>query len=77
MKYLRITTSSILSILILLGLMFFFSIGFGIVLLIYLITKVYGLFFKKKKPVNNSNVKDENSLNDKIIDVEEDDYKID
>ena len=77
MKYLRITTSSILSILILLGLMFFFSIGFGIVLLIYLITKVYGLFFKKNKPVNNSNVKDENSLNDKIIDVEEDDYKID
>ena len=57
--------------------MFFFSVGFGIVLLIYLITKVYGLFFKKKKPVHNTNVKDENSINDKIIDVEEDDYKID
>lgn len=77
MKYLKITTSSILSILILLGLMFFFSIGFGIVLLIYLITKIYGLFFKKKKINDSSNEKNNNNSNDTIIDVDEDDYKID
>lgn len=77
MKYLKITTSSILSILILLGLMFFFSIGFGIVLLIYLITKIYGLFFNKKKINDSSNEKNNNNSNDTIIDVDEDDYKID
>ena len=77
MKYLKITTSSILSILILLGLMFFFSIGFGIVLLIYLITKIYGLFFNKKKINDSSNEKNNNNSNDTIIDVDEDDYNID
>jgi|TARA_B110000263_G_scaffold48418_1_gene40239 hypothetical protein len=78
MRNLRITASSILSILILLGLMFFFSVGFGIVLLIFFVTKLFGTFFKKKsvKP-DISNPKSQPEDNPDIVDVDKDDYKID
>ncbi len=74
MKNIKITASSILSVLILLGLMFFFSIGFGIILIIFFITKLYGMFFKKKK---ESNTESKGDIQGDVIDVDEDDYKID
>ena len=69
MRNVKITTSSILSILIIAGLVFIFGLGFLIVLGIFFITKLYSLFFKKKKQDTSykSESKDDNDSN--VIDI--------
>lgn len=69
MRNVKITTSSILSILIIVGLVFIFGLGFLIVLGIFFITKLYSFFFKKKKQDTSykSESKDDNDSN--VIDI--------
>ena len=69
MRNVKITTSSILSILIIAGLVFIFGLGFLIVLGIFFITKLYSFFFKKKKQDTSykSESKDDNDSN--VIDI--------
>lgn len=69
MRNVKITTSSILSILIIAGLVFIFGLGFLIVLGIFFITKLYGFFFKNKKQDTSykSESKDDDDSN--VIDI--------
>ncbi len=69
MRNVKITTSSILSILIIVGLVFIFGLGFLIVLGIFFITKLYSFFFKNKKQDTSykSESKDDDDSN--IIDI--------
>ena len=77
MRNIKITTSSILSIIIIVGLVFVFGSIFLIILAIFFLTKIYSLFFKKKKvdASHESNLKNEGEVD--IVDVDKDDYKID
>ena len=77
MRNIKITTSSILSIIIIVGLVFVFGSIFLIILAIFFLTKIYSIFFKKKKvdTSNGSNLKNESEAD--IVDVDKDDYKID
>ena len=69
MRNVKITTSSILSILIIVGLVFIFGLGFLIILGIFFITKLYSFFFKNKKQDTSykSESKDDDDSN--IIDI--------
>ena len=69
MRNVKITTSSILSILIIAGLVFIFGLGFLIVLGIFFITKLYSFFFKNKKQDTSykSESKDDDDSN--VIDI--------
>jgi cbb3-type cytochrome oxidase subunit 3 len=77
MRNIKITTSSILSIIIIVGLVFVFGSIFLIILAIFFLTKIYSLFFKKKEvdASHESNLKNESEAD--IVDVDKDDYKID
>jgi len=77
MRNIKITTSSILSIIIIIGLVFIFGSIFLIILGIFFITKLYNLFFKKKKTDTMQAKKSNTESEADIVDVEKDDYKID
>ena len=72
MKHLRLTLSSILSIVILISLTAFFSLAFAGVLLIYFVIRLY----KKIKPSKKKTV-EEKKDGQSYIDIDKDDYKID
>ncbi len=65
-KNLKLTISSVLSAVILVALFIVFGIGFGVLLLIYFLFRTYRKLVVKK----NRQVEDE------IIDVDDDNYKI-
>ena len=77
MRNIKITTSSILSVIIIIGLVFIFGSIFLIILGIFFITKLYNLFFKKKKTDTMQAKKSNTESEADIVDVEKDDYKID
>lgn len=76
-KNLKITLTSILSIIIIVALFIFFGLAFGAILLIFFATRMYSKFMKKKDKPNASARTDEPNKKTDIIDVEEDDYKVD
>ncbi|NSW73491.1 hypothetical protein CL660_001635 [bacterium] len=75
-KNIKFTLTSIISIIILVALAFIFTAGFLAILGIFFLTRIYKKITgnKKDKNINNSSSKDKN---DKIVDVDKDEYKID
>ena len=75
-KNIKFTLTSIISIIILVALAFIFTAGFLAILGIFFLTRIYKKIIsnKKDKNINNSSSKDKN---DKIVDVDKDEYKID
>lgn len=75
-KNIKFTLTSIISIIILVALAFIFTAGFLAILGIFFLTRIYKKIIgnKKNKNINNSSSKDKN---DKIVDVDKDEYKID
>ncbi len=66
MKNLKLTISSVLSAVILVALFIVFGIGFGVLLLIYFLFRTYRKLVVKKN----------RQVDDEIIDVDDDNYKI-
>ena len=65
-KNLKLTISSVLSAVILVALFIVFGIGFGVLLLIYFLFRTYRKLVVKKN----------RQVDDEIIDVDDDNYKI-
>ncbi len=66
MKNLKLTISSVLSAVILVALFIVFGIGFGVLLLMYFLFRTYRKLVVKKN----------RQVDDEIIDVDDDNYKI-
>jgi len=68
----RFAISSILSVVILISLIFFFGTAFAIILLIYFLARIY-----KKLTFNKKNeIQDDDHEKKETIDVDDDNYKI-
>jgi len=71
-KNVKLTVSSILSTIILVSLIVFFGVTFGVILLIYFLIRIYKkLAFNKKNKIGDGDLEKK-----KVIDVDDDNYKI-
>ena len=70
-KNVKLTVSSILSTIILVSLIVFFGVTFGVILLIYFLIRIYKkLAFNKKNKIGDGDLEKK-----KVIDVDDDNYK--
>jgi len=75
-KNIKFTLTSIISIIILIALAFIFTAGFLAILGIFFLTRIYKKIVSNKKDKNN-NISSSEDKNDKVVEVDKDEYKID